>query len=320
MSVDPSISCYIPIEYSGQRLDQALAELLSDYSRARIQQWIKSGAIQVNGQTMRPRDRLLGGEHVHGHCLETVSTELIAQAMDLNVCFEDESLLVINKPPQQVVHPAAGHPDNTLVNGLLHYAPELEKLPRAGLVHRLDKDTSGLLVVARTLKAHHALVRQLQERTMGRHYQAVVNGVMVAGGSVDAALGRHPVDRKRMAVVDHGKSAVTHYRVLQRFRAHSHLSIQLETGRTHQIRVHMQHIHFPIVGDPVYGGRLRIPSDASAGLQQALNHFRRQALHAASLSLSHPETLEPMQWHAELPDDIQQLLNALQQDKLIHDA
>ena len=319
MSNSQSISCYVPLEYAGQRLDQALTELLSDYSRARIQQWIKMGAIQVNGQIMRPRDRLLGGEHVHGYCPETIETPLTAQNMDLEICYEDESILIINKPPDKVVHPAAGNPDNTLVNGLLHYAPELEKLPRAGLVHRLDKNTSGLLVVARNLKAHNALIKQLQERTMGRYYQAIVQGVMVAGGTVDEPLGRHPVDRKRMAVVGNGKQALTHYRVLQRFRAHTHLSIRLETGRTHQIRVHMNHIHFPIVGDPVYGGRLRIPPGATDSLQKVLGQFRRQALHAATLSLIHPQNQQPMQWQSEPPADMMQLLMALQNDKTQHD-
>jgi 23S rRNA pseudouridine1911/1915/1917 synthase len=240
---------------------------------------------------------------------------LQAQAIGLNICFEDESILIINKPAGLVVHPAAGNPDNTLVNGLLHYAPELAMLPRAGLVHRLDKDTSGLLVVARNLKAHHALVGQLQQRTMGRHYQAIVNGVMPAGGTIEAAIGRHPVDRKRMAVVTSGRTAVTHYRLIDRFRAHTHVSVRLETGRTHQIRVHLSHLHFPIVGDPVYGGRLRLPPAPSPSLVQTLQNFRRQALHAATLALKHPDSGEDLQWHAEPPADMVQLLAVLHEDR-----
>jgi 23S rRNA pseudouridine1911/1915/1917 synthase len=318
MSVNQTVSCHISADYAGRRLDKVLSELLPDYSRARIQQWIKTGAILIDGCVMRPRDRVLGGEHVQGYCPPTLETSLQAQAIDLTICFEDESILVINKPAGLVVHPAAGNPDNTLVNGLLHYAPELEMLPRAGLVHRLDKDTSGLLVVARNLKAHHSLVGQLQQRTMGRHYQAVVNGVMAAGGTLDAPVGRHPVDRKRMAVIASGKPAVTHYRVMERFRSHTHVALRLETGRTHQIRVHLRHLHFPIVGDPVYGGRMHLPvmqTSAAAALTKALQEFQRQALHAATLVLTHPESGEVLEWHAEPPADMVQLLTLVREDQ-----
>jgi 23S rRNA pseudouridine1911/1915/1917 synthase len=311
------VSCHIPVEYAGQRLDQALAALLPDYSRARIQQWIKAGELQVDGQTVKPRDRVLGGEHIHGQCRQTVETTVTAQAIPLDIVFEDEALLVVNKPAGMVVHPAAGNPDNTLVNGLLHHAPELEALPRAGLVHRLDKDTSGLLVIARNLKAHHALIQQLQNRTMGRHYQAVVNGVLTGDGTVDAPIGRHPVDRKRMAVTPNGKAAVTHYQVSECFAAHTHLSVRLQTGRTHQIRVHMNYLNHPIVGDPVYGGRSRGSSSIgiSTALQEALRSFPRQALHARTLALIHPETGACLQWHADTPADILQLLNVLRNDQ-----
>ena len=310
-----NIDCQIPEEYAGQRFDQALAALLPDYSRSRLQQWIKDGHIRLDGKTIRPRDRVLGGEKVSGSWPQEKETSAQAEDIALDILYEDEDVLIINKPAGMVVHPAAGNLDGTLVNALLHHAPELAALPRAGLVHRLDKNTSGLLVVARSERAHTELVKQLQKRTMGREYRALVNGVMISGGTVDASIGRHHVDRKRMAVVTNGKPAVTHYRVLERLRAHSYLQIKLETGRTHQIRVHMSHIHFPIVGDPVYGGRLRVPAGANTVCLDLLRGFKRQALHAARLSLLHPASAKLMQWEIELPDDMSRLLSVLQQDK-----
>jgi len=226
---------------------------------------------------------------------------------------------VINKPAGLVVHPAAGNPDGTMLNALLHHAPELVSVPRAGIVHRLDKETSGLLVVARTLKAQAHLVQQLQERAFEREYEAVAVGVMLSGGSVDAPIGRHPVDRKRMAVSQRGRPAVTHYRVAERFRAHTHVRVQLETGRTHQIRVHMAHIRYPLFGDPVYGGRLRIPPKSSEQFTEALRNFRRQALHAVRLGLTHPESGKVMQWQAPLPADMEYLLHVLREDNTIHE-
>jgi 23S rRNA pseudouridine1911/1915/1917 synthase len=236
----------------------------------------------------------------------------------LTIVYEDEEIIIVNKPAGMVVHPAAGNYDGTLVNALLHHAPELNEVPRAGIVHRLDKETSGLLAVARTLKSQKHLVEMLQARVMKRQYQAVACGVMTAGGTVNAPIDRHPVDRKRMAVVANGKPAVTHYRVMERFRIHTHIRVDLETGRTHQIRVHMAHIHYPLVGDPVYGSRLRLPSDCSAELADFLRNFKRQALHAARLGLEHPTTGEMMEWEAPLPEDMQQLIRLLHEDAEQH--
>jgi 23S rRNA pseudouridine1911/1915/1917 synthase len=304
----------IPPHLAGMRLDQALAALFPGYSRARLQRWIKEGHVQVDGQPLRPKDVVYGGERVDLAVVLADETQWQPQALPLDIVYEDEAILVINKPPGLVVHPGAGNPEGTLSNALLHYAPELESVPRAGVVHRLDKDTSGLLVVARTLTAQKHLVEQLQARAFEREYEALVVGVMTAGGTVDAPIGRHPVNRLRQAVVPNGKEAVTHYRVVERFRAHTHVRVRLETGRTHQIRVHMAYIHYPLVGDPLYGGRLRIPAGASAPLQAALRAFKRQALHAACLGLVHPLTGEPMRWQAPLPEDMAALLEACRAD------
>jgi len=305
----------IPVTMAGMRLDQVLADLFAQYSRARLQQWIKQGDVLVEGRQMRPRDKVQGGETVVVTVRTEPETRFEAQPIDLDIIFEDEQILVINKPAGLVVHPAAGNPNGTMLNALLHHAPELAHVPRAGIVHRLDKDTSGLLVVARTLEAQTALVEQLQAREFLREYTAIVSGVMTAGGCVDTLMGRHPVQRKRMAVVTHGgKQAITHYRVEQRLRAHTVVSVRLETGRTHQIRVHMAHIHFPIVGDQVYGGRLKIPKKCSAELLQTLRGFRRQALHARQLGIVHPTTGENMAWQQPIPADMQMLLESLRRD------
>ena len=309
-----AIDCQIPAACAGMRLDQALAELLPAYSRNRLQQALKAGHLRVDGQPRRPRDPVQGGEHVRGALPREVETVAVAQAIPLTILYEDADLLVIDKPAGLVAHPAAGNRDGTLVNALLHHAPELATLPRAGLVHRLDKDTSGLLVVARSLRAHTALVAQLQARRIERYYLAVVNGLPIAGGSVDAPVGRHPVDRQRMAVTPGGKPAVTHYRIQQRFRGHSLLQVKLDTGRTHQIRVHMAHIRLPLLGDPVYGGRPRLPPGASPHCIEAIQGFRRQALHAERLALSHPLSGEWREWPASLPPDLAQLLAILADD------
>lgn len=308
------IDCQIPPQCAGMRLDQALAALLPAYSRSRLQQWLKTGQLQVDGQPRRPRDLVAGGESVRGIIGGEPVTPLLAQELPLTIHYQDPDLLVIDKPAGLVAHPAAGNRDGTLVNALLHHCPELAALPRAGLVHRLDKDTTGLLVVARTLRAHTALVAQLQARRITREYLAVVNGLPVAGGTVDAPIGRHPVDRQRMAVTVGGKPAISHYRVLRRFRTHSLLRVRLETGRTHQIRVHMAHLHLPLVGDPVYGGRPRLPPRASADCIAVLQNFRRQALHAERLSLHHPISGALLDWSAPLPADLAALLAALAAD------
>lgn len=314
MSEQIQLAAEVPFSLSGCRLDQAVAQLFPDYSRSRLQSWIKSGDLTVNGEQMRPRDKLVGGEQV------AINTELEeekrwkAEDIALDVVYEDEHILVINKPAGLVVHPAAGHHEGTLLNALLHHCPEVSTVPRAGIVHRLDKDTTGLMVVAKTIEAQTELVTQLQERSMGREYEAVVQGVMTGGGKVDEPMARHAKQRQKMAVHPTGKEAITHYRVLQKFRGHTHIRLKLETGRTHQIRVHMSHIHYPLVGDPLYGGRFRQPKGISYELQEALRGFQRQALHAKKLELFHPQSGELMSWEVDLPEDMQQLLAVLKDD------
>ena len=304
----------IPDAMRGRRLDQALAELVQDYSRSRLQQWIRAGQVSLDERIPQVRERLHGGETVSIAATIEPETHSGPEDIPLQLVHADADLLVINKPAGLVVHPAAGNPAGTLLNALLHYDPALAGLPRAGIVHRLDKATSGLLVIARNLAAHKHLVDALQARLVKREYLAVVQTVLTAGGSVDAPIGRHPVDRKRMAVMPGGKASLTHYRVEERFRAHTLVRVQLETGRTHQIRVHMAHQHIPIVGDQVYGGRLRLPPGASNELQEQLAGFRRQALHAAHLSLTHPSSGETVSWSAPLPADMTRLLEALRAD------
>ncbi|MDT8427369.1 MAG: 23S rRNA pseudouridine(1911/1915/1917) synthase RluD [Pseudomonadales bacterium] len=311
-----SLNAVVPGSLSGSRLDQVAAALFSDFSRSRLQIWIKSGCVLVNGQQLQPKEKLYAGDEI---TLETEyepgsNEENLAENMPLDIIHEDEHLIVLNKAVNVVVHPAAGNRSGTLMNGLLHYCPALAGIPRAGIVHRLDKDTSGLMMVAKTLQAHHALVKQLQRREVTREYEAVVNGVMTGGGSVDLPIGRHPINRKKQAVNESGKEAVTHYRVLNRFRAHTHIRVKLETGRTHQIRVHMSHIHYPLVGDPLYGGRLQIPKACSKALEDELRKFRRQALHARKLGVTHPVSNEYMQWEVGAPADFIQLLDILADD------
>ena len=308
------LAAVVPADAAGQRLDQVLAALFPDFSRTRLQQWLRAGHVSVDGRSLRARDKVWGGEHLTVTAMLEVEVPWRGEAMPLEILYEDSALIVLNKPPGLVVHPGAGNREGTLVNALLHHAPELANVPRAGVVHRLDKDTSGLLVVARTLAAHTHLVAQLQARTVKREYFAIVAGVMTAGGTIEAPVGRHPSERTRMAVVVGGREAVTHYRVLERFRGHTYVRVNLETGRTHQIRVHMAHLHYPLVGDPTYGGRLRLPADSSSTLREALRHFKRQALHAGVLGLIHPESGAALQWDAPLPADMQQLLEALRSD------
>ncbi len=301
-------------EQAGQRLDQTLAQLFPDYSRSRLQQWVKEGLVKVDGQILRSRDKVQWGAEIELEARLEEQVECNPQSIPLDLIFEDEHLLVINKPAGLVVHPAVGNRDGTLQNALLNYDPNLIQLPRAGIVHRLDKETSGLLVVARTPMAHKSLVEQLQAREVKREYRAIVKGVLVAGGTVDAPIGRHPVHRVRQAVVPGGKPAITHYRVLERFAHHSYLRVNLETGRTHQIRVHMAHIRHALVGDPVYGGRLQMPAAVTAEMQNALRKFRRQALHARRLGLNHPATGEWVEWEVPVPQDMMDLLEILRTD------
>ena len=304
----------VPAELAGKRLDVVLAELCPQFSRSRLSEWVKSGDVTVNAVAARPRDIMYGGEAI---IVRVVREQQIAdepEAIALNILYEDEAVLVINKPAGLVVHPGAGNRSGTLVNALLHHDPSLSMLPRAGVVHRLDKDTSGVMMIAKTLESQTALVEQLSGRQVHRQYVAVVSGPLVSGGVVDAAIDRHPRDRLRMAVRDDGKSAVTHYRLRERFRAHTLLECRLETGRTHQIRVHMQHIKHPIIGDPLYGGSLKLPKAATEELVEQLRGFKRQALHAERLEFSHPLTGAPVVCEAPLPNDMQTLINTLRDD------
>ena len=319
MSEQISLHAQVSDDLVGKRLDQAVAQLFPDYSRSRLQEWIKDGSITVDGQAKRPRDKLMGGESVQLEAQLEVIEAHQPQDIPLEIVYEDDDIMVINKPAGLVVHPAPGHSDGTLLNALLHHFPDINQVPRAGIVHRLDMDTTGLMVIAKTIQAQTELVVQLQERTMGREYEAVVNRVMTGGGTVDEPMARHSKHRQKMAVVGLGKEAQTHYRILEKFSAHTHIRLKLETGRTHQIRVHMSYINYPLIGDPLYGGRFRLPKGTTEELQQLLRGFKRQALHAKKLELWHPKTGELMSWEVDLPADIQQLLEALKRDALAQD-
>ncbi len=304
----------IPDAHRGQRLDQALAALFPDFSRTRLKAWIEAGRVLVDGVHPKPRDLVSGGELVRVEPLAEARVEVAPEAIALEILHEDESLLVIAKPAGLVVHPGAGNPRATLQNALLAHDPALAMLPRAGIVHRLDKDTSGLLVVARTPEAHARLTKALARHEVEREYEALAIGVMTAGGTVDAPIDRHPVDRLRMAVRGSGRDAVTHYRVIERFRSHTHVRVRLETGRTHQIRVHLTHAGFPLVGDPLYGRRLVLPKGATPELTALLRGFHRQALHAARLAFIHPGSGERVEFATPLPPDFASLLQALRED------
>ena len=308
MTQSDLFSAEVPEHLSGCRLDQALAEMFPNYSRSKLQTWIRAGRVHVDGVVRKPKDKVEGGESIVLDAEPELVISCEAEPIPLDIVYQDESLIVINKPAGLVVHPAAGNWQGTLQNGLLHLDPNLATLPRAGLVHRIDKETTGLLVIARTLSAHKNLIDQLQARTISREYLAITKGRMTAGGTVDAAIGRHPVDRKRYSVQPSGKNAVTHYRVQERFLLHTLIRVKLETGRTHQIRVHMAHIRYPLLGDPVYGGRFRLPPACPETLESCLRSFRRQALHATKLGLEHPKTGDHCEWEAEIPDDMANVL------------
>ena len=301
----------VPYEMAGMRLDQVLAELFADYSRSKLQIWVKSGRVQVNGLSLKPKDKLEGGEEIILDAEAEIVITSEPEKIPLDIIYEDESLLIVNKPAGLVVHPAVGNWHGTLLNALLHHDSNLETLPRAGIVHRIDKETSGLLMIAKTLQAHNSLTQQVQDRAITREYLAITRGRMTAGGTVDEPIARHPTDRKRYAVRESGKDSVTHYRVERRFTRHTFVQVKLETGRTHQIRVHMSHIRFPLVGDQVYGGRFQMPAGCSETLEKELRSFKRQALHAAKLGLLHPVTNEYLEWVQPLPDDMARLLAAL---------
>ncbi|MDO9625834.1 23S rRNA pseudouridine(1911/1915/1917) synthase RluD [Pseudomonas sp.] len=309
------LNAEVPTDMGGQRLDQVAAQLFAEHSRSRLTAWIKDGLLTVDGAVVRPRDIVHGGSLLALRAEQEAQGEWVAQDIPLDIVYEDDHMLVINKPAGLVVHPAVGHADGTLLNALLYHIPDIVNVPRCGIVHRLDKDTTGLMVVAKTIEAQTRLVDQLQKRTVSRIYECIVIGVITAGGKIDAPIGRSAAQRQRMAVSDGGKPAVSHYRVLERFRSHTHSRVKLETGRTHQIRVHMSHVGYPLVGDPVYGGRFRIPPAASQTMVQTLKEFPRQALHARFLELDHPVTGQRMKWQSPLPDDFVWLLTLLRQDR-----
>ncbi len=309
----------VPDSCLGKRLDQTLAIMFPDYSRSRLKEWILAGCVTVNGKELsRAREKMYGGEIIAIDAEIEAELRFEAQNINLEIVYEDDDILVINKPAGLVVHPGAGNPDGTVLNALLHYFPDIGVVPRAGIVHRLDKDTTGLMVVAKTIAAQTNLVEALQLREITREYEAVANGLMTAGGVVDEPIGRHPTKRTNMAVTFSGRPSVTHYRVMEKYRLHTRLRLRLETGRTHQIRVHMSHITHPLVGDPVYGGRPRPPKNATPELLAKLRSFKRQALHAAMLSLYHPVTGELMTWYADLPDDFVELVELLHADSKLN--
>jgi 23S rRNA pseudouridine1911/1915/1917 synthase len=304
----------LPPEFAGRRLDQVLAQILSQYSRSRLQRWMEEGAILVNGLPARARDLVTGGESVTVEARLPKETGIKAEKLPLDIVHEDSSIIILNKPPGVVVHPGAGNPGKTLQNALLAHDTKLKRVPRAGLVHRIDKDTSGLLVVARTIDAQTKLVAELGEHEIEREYLAVCTGAMTGGGTVDKPIDRHRSHRLKFTVRSDGREAVTHYRIEKRFRQHTLARVRLETGRTHQIRVHMEHVGYPIVGDPLYGGRKRFPKGATPELRETLEHFKRQALHAAKLTLTHPKSGKRVSFDAPLPEDLQGLIDMLQRD------
>ncbi len=310
-----SLSATVPAECFDTRLDQCIARLFPEYSRSKLKELILQGCVTVNEKVIdTPRLKLKGHELINIEAEQEVQVFNAPQDIALDIVYEDDDILVINKPVGLVVHPGAGNASGTLLNALLSHYPDIEQVPRAGIVHRLDKDTSGLMVVAKNLSAQTHLVNQLQSRSMGREYEAVVLGNMIAGGIVDENIGRHQSKRTLMAVRTTGKPAITHYRVKAKYRAHTHIRLKLETGRTHQIRVHMAHVNHPLVGDIQYGGRARLPKNASEALIAMLRDYKHQALHAIQLSLIHPNTHENMTWQVDLPDDFQSLLMALKTD------
>ncbi len=308
------INIIIPDAMSGKRLDQALAELLPEHSRARLQGWIRDDYVQIDKKSMRPRDKVHGGEQVEIRAKIESQISAAPEDIPLDIVFEDEHLIIINKPAGLIVHPGAGNPQHTLMNALLHHDQQLEQVARAGIVHRLDKDTTGLLVVARTPQSHTYLANQLQARKIHREYVTIVSGIMTAGGTINQPIGRHRTHRTKMAVVKNGRPSTTHYRIIKKYKHHTQLQVNLETGRTHQIRVHLTWLHYPIIGDPVYGGKKQLVKGMDPNLANYITAFPRQALHARAIQLHHPLSKEMMAWRAPIPEDMAELFNTLETD------
>ena len=311
MSKIIELTTEIPSHYAGKRLDQVLASLYSQHSRERIKSWILSGACSINGHRCLPKNKVAGNETVQIKAEVPAPITLKAEPLELDIIYEDEDLIIVNKSDNCVVHPANGNTSGTLLNALLHHTPILEQLPRAGIVHRLDKDTTGLLAVAKNLKAYTHLVNSLHTKIIKRIYEAIVLGTPTAGGTINKPIGRHPTNRIKMSVVASGKSSITHYRIIQKFPYHTHLLVQLDTGRTHQIRVHLKDLRHSIVGDKLYGSRMRMPKGATEILLKTLQTFPRQALHAKQLGLIHPRKGKMISWEAPLPNDMRTLLRLL---------
>jgi len=308
-----AINIIIPKWMKGERLDVALAEMLPDFSRSKITTSIKSGDILISGKTFKPKEKSNGLEVVSFNFNQKENNDWLPEKIPLKIVFEDEDIIVLDKQFGLVTHPGPGNWTGTLANALLHYDSNLSKLDRAGIVHRLDKNTSGLMVVAKNSKSQKYLVEQLQSHSISREYSAIVYGYMISGGSIEEPIGRDPKDRVKQAIVSNGKDATTHFRVIDRFKSHTHVKAILETGRTHQIRVHLSHIGHPLIGDPMYGGRVRFPKKASIDLKDSLINFKRQALHSKKLTLTHPISGENMSWTSKLPDDMMKLLEVLQE-------
>lgn len=304
----------VDLSMAGERIDVVLSKCFPDYSRSQLQKWLKQGNVLIDGQVRKAKEKLLGGEEIQLTAELSTQTEWQAQDIPIDVVYEDHDVIVINKPIGLVVHPGAGNNDGTLSNGLLGYCPDLRNIPRCGIVHRLDKDTSGLLVVAKTLKAHSSLVEQLQARTVKREYEAIACGYITSGSSIDAPIGRCPHNRLKMAVTKLGKPAVTHFNILERYRAHTRIRCKLETGRTHQIRVHMAHINAPLLGDPLYNKRLKINGSMSQDLKDYLRSYKTQALHALKLAFIHPSTNELVEFKAKCPEPLLNLIKTLRAD------
>jgi 23S rRNA pseudouridine1911/1915/1917 synthase len=305
------IKVILPERLNGERIDSSLAEMLPHFSRSKITSSIKSGLALINENLFKPKDKVIGNEVVTISLSQKEPTSWAPEDIPLDIVYEDDDIIVINKPFGLVTHPGAGNWNGTLANALLNYDSNLSKLDRAGIVHRLDKNTSGLMVISKNAKSQKFLVEQLQSHSVEREYSAIVYGHMISGGSINEPIGRDPKDRVKQAILTNGKESKTHYRAIDRFMSHTHVKAILETGRTHQIRVHLSHIGHPLIGDPMYGGRVRFPKKASLELKDELLNFQRQALHSKKLTLTHPTTGQSMSWKVDLPADMQQLLSTL---------